>query len=208
MGRKRQKGASPECSEQTHPGFSAFAPFHTSRLWLSFNIFWITRNALTLLYFLLRNGSLFHLGAALMEILCLRKDRGGKKPTTFPIIGKMGGKKVIPGLSLEEKKSLLRGSCQLVLLCCILWFHEKWYCLFYAEHKWLSTKVGVFNTKASLSASLCVPWPRQYGAGHPKLVPKRCSALAGGASWALAAAELGVLGQGGSSPGFPWCGHW
>lgn len=132
---------------QTHPGLSAFGPPPTRRLWFSFNIFWIRRNALTLLYFLLRNGSLAHLGTALTEILCLRKNWGGKKPTTFPIIGKMGGKSYSRSFS-RGKKSLLRGSCQLVLLCCILWFREKQYCLFHAGHKWLSTTVGVFNTTA------------------------------------------------------------
>jgi len=47
---------------------------------------------LILLYLLPRNGSLVHLGAALTEISCLRKDWGKKKKRAFPITGERGGK--------------------------------------------------------------------------------------------------------------------
>lgn len=50
------------------------------------------------------------MGAALTEILCLRKDQGGKKNDNFSHNRKNGRKKVIPGLSLEEKKACYVGA--------------------------------------------------------------------------------------------------
>lgn len=63
-----------------------------------------------LVYLLLRNGSLVHLGAALTEIHYLRKDWGGKNPTTFPLIGKMGGKSYSRSFSRGKKKACYVGA--------------------------------------------------------------------------------------------------
>lgn len=83
LGQRARTVQVPSALNQTHQGLSAFASSATGRLLFSFNIFWIRRNVLTLLYLLPRNGFLVHLGVALTEIRCLRKDWQGGKTNSF-----------------------------------------------------------------------------------------------------------------------------
>lgn len=101
----------------------------TRRLSFCFSIFWIRRNVLTFLYLLPGDGSL---GGSIWELYShkwVAYVRTGEKNAVFPIIGEKGGKSYsslkINMAFFGGKKIFLQGSCQLILLYCISWLHEK-----------------------------------------------------------------------------------
>lgn len=86
-------------------------------------------------------------------------------------------------------------------------------CFMQSMNDWIPRLVFLTQQPCSLSASLCVcpahfcvPWPRELGAEHPKLVPTRCSssgwryqpcpdssrAQSAGAGWELPMISLSV----------------